>query len=323
MKHKETEPPAPIDPETLRAFTHSFITRFDRYSEQQADGSYRAVRQPLTPAIVEAHLRGSRTLGVYALDTSSHARWICFDADSEAEWDGLLALAEDCRKQGAPVYLELSRRGGHLWMFFASPLSGYNARRFGSQLLAEHQLETVELYPKQDQLHTGPGSLVRLPLGVHRKSGTRYPFISLSGELLAPSVREQMRLLAAPLRLPPAFVQEVLNRVPEAKPAAPTVRFAVQSCIPGDTPSERIKNQIGVYDFVSRYVQLNRGGRGLCPFHDDHVESFSVSREGNYWHCFAGCGGGSVIDFWMRWRQLQGLDPGFTASIRELAQMLL
>ncbi|MHA2433799.1 MAG: CHC2 zinc finger domain-containing protein, partial [Candidatus Thorarchaeota archaeon] len=43
-----------------------------------------------------------------------------------------------------------------------------------------------------------------------------------------------------------------------------------------------------------------------------------VNDEGNYWHCFAGYGGGSVIDFWMNWRECD-----FTTAIKELAEMLL
>ena len=74
-------------------------------------------------------------------------------------------------------------------------------------------------------------------------------------------------------------------------------------------------------EVVSQYVDLKptaSGAVGLCPFHDDHHPSFEVNDEGNYWHCFAGCGGGSVIDFWMKWR---GCD--FTTAITELAEMLL
>jgi DNA primase len=43
-----------------------------------------------------------------------------------------------------------------------------------------------------------------------------------------------------------------------------------------------------------------------------------VSYEGNYWHCFAGCGGGSVIDCWMQWKGCE-----FTTAVRELAEWLL
>ena len=71
-------------------------------------------------------------------------------------------------------------------------------------------------------------------------------------------------------------------------------------------------------DFVSQYVELSHAGRGLCPFHDDQNASFSVNAERNYWHCFAGCGGGSIIDFWMKW---QGCD--FAEAVHELAELLL
>jgi DNA primase len=57
----------------------------------------------------------------------------------------------------------------------------------------------------------------------------------------------------------------------------------------------------------------------LCLFHhDDHHRSFGVKDEDSYWHSFAGCGGGSVIDFWIKWR---GHD--FTTTVKELALMLL
>jgi DNA primase len=87
------------------------------------------------------------------------------------------------------------------------------------------------------------------------------------------------------------------------------------------TVSERIKASVTVLEFVSQYVDLKptaSGAIGLCPFHDDHHPSFGVNAEGDYWNCWAGCGGGSVIDFWMRWRKCD-----FTTAVKELAEMLL
>jgi hypothetical protein len=98
---------------------------------------------------------------------------------------------------------------------------------------------------------------------------------------------------------------------------APKARLDASS----DTLSERIKASATVIEFVSRYVELkptSSGAVGLCPFHDDHNPSFGVNNESNYWHCFAGCGGGSVIDWWMKWK---GVD--FTTAVTELAEMLL
>jgi DNA primase len=51
---------------------------------------------------------------------------------------------------------------------------------------------------------------------------------------------------------------------------------------------------------------------------DDHHFSFSVNAEKNYWHCFAGFRGGSLIDFWMKW---QGIE--FRQAVKELAKQLL
>ena len=85
--------------------------------------------------------------------------------------------------------------------------------------------------------------------------------------------------------------------------------------------SERIKASVTVLEFVGECVDLkptSSGAIGLCPFHDDHTPSFGVNIEGNYWHCFAGCGGGSAIDFWMKWRSCD-----FGTAVRELAGMLL
>ena len=39
---------------------------------------------------------------------------------------------------------------------------------------------------------------------------------------------------------------------------------------------------------------------GLCPFHDDHNQSFGVSTKTGAWECFAGCGKGDAIAYLMR-----------------------
>ena len=139
------------------------------------------------------------TLGVYALDPESNARWVCFDADTDEQFRSLLHAGETLSTMGQASYLERSRRGGHLWLFF-TPLPGYSARRFAKQLATELSIpDTIELYPKQDFLsEEGYGSLVRLPLGIHRRTGQRYHFINLDETPLAPTIRDQIRLLAIP-----------------------------------------------------------------------------------------------------------------------------
>lgn len=322
---QERKPQIDLEREVIGYFADTFIPRFDRYPLQRSDGSYVAINDFLTLDLVSNHFLGRHTIGAYALDMESKAKWLCFDADNETQWQGLISLAHDLEQAYVPAYLEPSRRGGHLWLF-TLPRSGKNIRRFGKQLLKEHHLETIELYPKQDALRTGPGSLVRLPLGIHRKDGKRYHFVTLDGKTpLAPTIREQIRLLTNPNRVPQTFIADVLTRAPESTPVFPTPAFTPKrrrGKPVGETPSERIKNAISVLDFVSQYVDLDANKRGLCPFHDDHRMSFGVKNEGNFWHCFAGCGGGSIIDFFMKWRTLNSQDGSFTETIKDLIRVL-
>ena len=53
---------------------------------------------------------------------------------------------------------------------------------------------------------------MRLPLGIHLKSGKRYAFITPEGRPLAPTIRDQVRLLARPQRVPELVFAEVLGR---------------------------------------------------------------------------------------------------------------
>jgi hypothetical protein len=324
MPISEHDPRREADPTVLSAFQATFIPRTDQYPMQQVDGTYLTIHRPLQTHHLQDHLAGKLTLGAYALNAASLANWIVFDADDDEKWNGLLRLAETLQLQLLSVYLELSRRGGHLWLFTAA-LPGMFARRFAKQLLTEHNLEEIEIYPKQDQLIGGSGSLVRLPFGVHRKSGKVYPFIHRNGQALAPTIRDQVALLSSPARVPLPFVLSVLSRVqslPLAQPE-PITAFHKVETTSGTTLSERLKGTISVLEFVRCYVQLDRNHTGFCPFHDDQHPSFAVNEEYNYWHCFAGCGGGSIIDFWMKWREKQGHDGSFKATITELRKILL
>lgn len=320
---QEQPPKAEMDMELVEGFAHTFISRFDMYPLQLKTGRYVCVKKTLDLAYISLHLQGAYTIGAYALDQQSQAKWLCLDADTDAQWQALIAAAATLEQAGVQPYLESSRRGGHLWLF-TPPLPGAEVRRIGRYLVAEYELGNIEVYPKQDQLHTGPGSFVRLPLGKHRKSGRRYHFIQPTGEPLAPTIREQIHLLAAPVRAPDWFMARAWENVPVARPVSPTRPFkAPGGQVKGETPSERIKNAISVKEFVSHYVELDQLDRGYCPFHDDEHKSFGVSEDGNYWHCWAGCGGGSIIDFWMKWRETQGQDGSFSKTVKELATMLL
>jgi hypothetical protein len=327
---KEWLPKHELDPELVTAFAGTFIHRSDCYPIQlDAGTSYVTVKKPLTTELLIGHIRGVVTLGAYALDEESRAHWLCLDADDGEQWQGLRQLASHLEPNGITAYLEQSRRGGHCWLF-TPPLPGKTVRQFGKQLIRSHNLGLeIELYPKQDELKGGVGSLVRLPLGVHQRVKKRFYFINSDGEPLAPSIREQMAILANPKRVPQVYIDQTLAQIQPPTPLPEKQTFA-KVTVRGETPSERIKAAVSVYDFVSRFVELDQRGRGFCPFHDDQHMSFQVEAQGNYWSCYAQCGngrdlpnGGSIIDFQIRMRYLKGQDHRFKATITELAKLLL
>ena len=294
-----------------------FIQRRDLYARQLDDGRYVSIQRPLSPGHLIAHLKGDLTLGTYVLDRDSRARYIVFDADDETQLEKLSWMASRLDLQGATSYLEHSRRGGHLWLFFDGLFTGEEARDFGAGLATTFGLEEIELFPKQSQLKDGPGSLVRLPFGVHRRTGQRYGFYEPNGQPLAPRLSEQIIQLGTLQTVPAVLIAAYRSLVPIASLPNQNAEFEPAGSLNG-TLSERVKASVTVADFVGRYVQLSANGRGLCPFHEDQHMSFSVNAERNYWHCFSGCGGGSIIDFWMKWQ-----DCDFKSAVKELAEMLL
>lgn len=323
VRSKEHQPSPELNRDILRRYAKTFIPRQDCYPIQTEDGRYLTIKRRFQLDYLQAHLKGIMTLGAYALDEYSRAKWICIDADSPEQWQAVLQLATDLRASNITPYLEASRRGGHLWLFF-SPLPGSDARQFGNSLVQQYNMDGIELYPKQDVLSTGVGSLVRLPLGRHRITGRRYHFITPEGKPLAPTIGDQIQLLAQPQLVPQDFIEQKLFDRPKQEQPIPTPAFERPATdVPGQTLSERLKNRISVYDFVNRFVELDQNGTGFCPFHDDHHRSFGVNQDHNYWHCWAGCGGGSLIDFWMKWREQNGQDGSFTPTITELGKMLL
>ncbi|GEM_PF-720618 len=335
---------AELDPNLTRAFAETFISRWDCYPLQVENGTYTQVREKLTLTHIFKHLTNARlgykpfTIGAYALNEQSQAKWVCFDADALHQWAELWRLAWSLQEVGVPTYLEPSRRGGHLWLF-TPLLSGTEIRQFSRKLLVMEKIaeygddkkRRIEIYPKQDVLGEGAGSFVRLPLGVHMKTGQVYHFVDLDGKPIAPSVREQLKVLGQPSRVSSDFIATILAQELElpTPPPKPSPKFKKRKPRHNEPLSESLKHAISVHDFVSRYVALNEQGRGLCPFHDDHEKSFAVNKQRNYWHCFAGClttdgnKGGSIIDFWMKWRETHGQDGSFTETVKELREMLL
>ncbi|MGN1312303.1 MAG: DNA primase [Bacilli bacterium] len=61
-----------------------------------------------------------------------------------------------------------------------------------------------------------------------------------------------------------------------------------------------IRNKTDIVDVISKYVSLTKRGKnyfGVCPFHDDHSPSMSVSPEKQIYTCFSCGASGNVFTF--------------------------
>ncbi len=328
MSPKEREPSDLELSPFVEVLARQFIQRWDMYPRQLDSGQYVTIHEPLHTGLLFDHLRGSITLGTYILDKESKGRFFVLDADSEADWRRLIGIAEAFRDRGAGSYLERSRRGGHLFGFLPRPMQGREIRAFGRGLASYYGIDEVEFFPKQDEVGDGPGSLIRLPFGVHRKTGGRYGFYLTDGTPLAPSLRQQIMLFNAPETISYGLIDYFSTHelvVEKSPPEKPFEKPADRSPASGEMVpvSERIKAAVPVRQFILRYVELTPAGRGLCPFHEDEHPSLSVNDEKQYWNCFA-CGtGGSIIDFYRLYQEkVEGRECDFKTALKEMAEML-
>ncbi len=61
-----------------------------------------------------------------------------------------------------------------------------------------------------------------------------------------------------------------------------------------------IRNAVDIVDIINEHIPLTQKGKnffGVCPFHDDHAPSMSVSREKQIYKCFSCGASGNVFTF--------------------------
>lgn len=68
-----------------------------------------------------------------------------------------------------------------------------------------------------------------------------------------------------------------------------------------------IQRKVNIVDIIKDYVPLTQKGRnyfGVCPFHDDHNPSMSVSQEKQLYKCFVCGASGNVFNFVMEYEKV-------------------
>jgi hypothetical protein len=179
---------------------------------------------PPDEGVMEKHLRGDDgrsgdfVAGVYPLLPGDTCWFLAADFDKASWAEDANALLETCRVKGVPAALERSRsgNGGHIWIFFAEPVSARLARQLGSVLITETMERRPEigfasydrLFPNQDIMPLGGfGNLIALPLqNTARKAG--------NSVFVDPDMRlydDQWAYLSSLPRLSPAAVSDLVE----------------------------------------------------------------------------------------------------------------
>jgi hypothetical protein len=206
----ELEPTQTHSNDDLTLFIRLFSGREGVHARQwmSPDGKagYAPVSQPLLEKYVESHLAGNDTLGIYLVRTDNTVKVGVIDIDitksaltnagkNENEISRLHGLVEqDCvnlmqifKNLNIPAYMEYSGwKGRHFWLFFDKPIRAAIVKNFLKEICnkagSPPQGLNREIFPKQDAVtEDGLGSLVKLPMGIHKFTGKRCLFLDESG----------------------------------------------------------------------------------------------------------------------------------------------
>lgn len=78
-----------------------------------------------------------------------------------------------------------------------------------------------------------------------------------------------------------------------------------------DEEIENIRKQANIVDIISSYIPLTQKGKnyfGVCPFHEDHSPSMSVSEEKQIYKCFSCGAAGNVFTFVSEYENVKFLE---------------
>lgn len=251
----------------------------------------------LTDQTIADHLQGKITMGLYAINPQNQrCKWVAIDADYVSAMDDLIKLQYRLTQDGVESALEMSKRGGHLWIFLAVPLLARKCRlyiydlaqRLGVPVKGSGLAEGIEVFPKHDEIQDGAfGNAVRGPLGIHRGAKRRFWFYGADYTLEA-----QIAFLTRIRKL----TEEELDRFTAGKELPPNVAKTRSETEPLKAPESRgSKRGFWILDHVTQMRVVGRNYVARCPScalagRDRGRDNLAILVSNpRFYQCWAGC----------------------------------
>ncbi len=249
----------------------------------------------LTTDTIRRHLEGEITIGLYAINpTTQRCKWVAIDADYEHALEDLLKLQYYLWQDNVESALEMSRRGGHLWILLATPLLAKECRlyihdvasRLGLPMKGSGLADGIEIFPKHNAIGEGKfGNAIRGPLGVHRGASRRFWFYGADFALEA-----QMTYLNRLRKM----TEEELRRFIKGK-EIPKGQPRRQRELGGTSNETRTGAEFCILDHVGKVRRVGRNYVVRCPScavvgHDRSCDNLAILIENpRFYQCWAGC----------------------------------
>ncbi len=172
---------------------------------------------PLTDSVIENHLLGKETIGVYPLLVDETCWFLAVDFDKKTWQEDSSTFRDTCQEMNVPAALERSRsgKGGHVWIFFDRAVPAITARKLGCALLTRtmerrHQLgldSYDRFFPSQDTMPKGGfGNLIALPLQAVPRKASNSVFVDTNFQ----PYPDQWAFLAALGRVPTVVAEKIV-----------------------------------------------------------------------------------------------------------------
>jgi TOTE conflict system primase-like protein len=249
----------------------------------------------LNEDIIRRHLEGEITIGLYAINPDDQScKWVAIDADYKNAMEDLLKLQYRLNQSGVQPALEMSRRGGHLWIFLEAPLLARDCRiyihdvalKLAVPVKESGQKEGIEVFPKHDIIEPGSfGNAIRGPLGIHRAANRQFWFYGADY-----TVEAQIAYLNSLRKLTELELQIFIAGKEKPKPQnSPKERSTAGGR--GRTACSEFR----ILDHVGPVRKVGRNYVTRCPScaetgHDRSGDNLAILIEDpRFYRCWAGC----------------------------------